>query len=64
MAVGEILEEEAVTQEEREAVETQFLLTTSFQGNNPPSLKEIAESQKHSYKNGTSIGASIISPHK
>ena len=67
VAAGEILEEEAVTrveQEEEEAVETHTPLTTNSQGNSPLSSKEIAESQRRSYRNGTSIGVSIDSPLK
>ena len=63
MAEGEILEEEAVTQEEEEE-ETRTPHTTNFRDNNLQFLKEIDANQKHLCRNGASIGASIDSPRK
>ena len=64
MEVGEILEEVTLAEAEEEAGETQPPLMTNSQGNSPLSSKEIAENQRRSYKNGTSIEASIDSPRK
>ena len=64
MAAGEILEEEAVIQEEEEEGETQTPHMINSQDNNPQSLKVIDESQKPSCRNGTYIGASIDSLRK
>ena len=65
MAEGEILEEEeAVTPEEEGEGETQTPHMTNFRGNNLRSSTGTDENQKHSCRNGASIGASIDSPHK
>ena len=72
VAEGEILEEEAgvireetlVKEETPAEEETPPHPMTNYQGNNPLSSKETAKNQKHSYKNGTSIGGSITLPLK
>ena len=63
--VGEILEEEAeILETQQEVVETPPCHMTNYQGSNPLSSKETDTNQKDSSKNGTSIRASIGSPHK
>ena len=64
MAEGEILEEEAVTQEEEEEGEIRIPHMTNSPDNNPQFSKETDENLKHSCRNGVSIEASIDLPHK
>ena len=62
--VEEVIQEAEVATQEEEVVAIQPSHMTNCQDSNRPSSMEIDENLRHSYKNGTSIGVSIVTPPK
>ena len=59
-----VIPEEEEEEEEEEEAEIQSLLMTNCQDSNPQSSMGIDKNQRHSYRSGTSIEASIVPLHK